>query len=47
MQTAGDTMTGNLNVDSQVVIGSTDAPEASIILDLSASNQALRVTRSV
>ena len=37
VQTAGDTMTGNLNVDSQVVIGSTDAPEASIILDLSAS----------
>ena len=45
VQTAGDTMTGNLNVDSQVVIGSADAPEASIILDLSASDQALRVTR--
>ena len=45
VQTAGDTMTGNLNVDSQMVIGSTDSPEASIILDLSANDQALRVTR--
>lgn len=43
--TAGDTMIGNLNVDAQMVIGSQAAPEASIILDLSASDQALRVTR--
>ncbi|MCA9404872.1 MAG: hypothetical protein KC897_13870, partial [Candidatus Omnitrophica bacterium] len=43
--TAGDTMTGNLNVDAQMVIGSQSAPEVSIILDLSASDQALRVTR--
>ena len=43
--TAGDTMTGNLNVDAQMVIGSQRAPEVSIILDLSASDQALRVTR--
>ncbi|MCA9404864.1 MAG: hypothetical protein KC897_13830, partial [Candidatus Omnitrophica bacterium] len=43
--TAGDTMTGNLNVDAQMVIGSQSAPEVSIILDLSASDKALRVTR--
>ncbi|MCA9404599.1 MAG: hypothetical protein KC897_12495, partial [Candidatus Omnitrophica bacterium] len=42
---AGDTMTGNLNIDAQVVIGSQAAPETSIILDLSASDRALRVTR--
>ncbi|MCA9395029.1 MAG: hypothetical protein KC900_12565, partial [Candidatus Omnitrophica bacterium] len=42
---AGDTMTGNLNVDAQVVIGSQSAPETSIILDLSAADRALRVTR--
>ncbi|MCB9721226.1 MAG: hypothetical protein H6756_10135 [Candidatus Omnitrophica bacterium] len=37
--TAGDTMTGNLNVDARMVIGSQTAPETSIILDLSASDQ--------
>lgn len=41
----GDTMTGNLKVDAAVAIGTQTDPEASIILDLSASDKALRVTR--
>ncbi|MBZ0165790.1 MAG: hypothetical protein K8I00_03215, partial [Candidatus Omnitrophica bacterium] len=43
--TAGDTMSGNLNVEASVVIGSQSAPLAGVILDLSASDAALRVTR--
>ena len=35
VKTAGDTMTGNLNVRSRVLIGGTKAPQASIVLDLS------------